>query len=103
MDQLIGLSDAVDALRRELTAARQSGQGQPTLFEVGPVEIELSVVVKKSGSGRAGVNIGVVTIGGGGGLAREQTHRVKITLTPKDRSTGSAPIINDVVSELPPD
>ena len=102
MEQLVGLADAVDALRYELTAARELGENDPLLFEVGPVEVEFTAVVKRGGGGKAGFTIGVVTFGAQGSLANEQTHRVKVTLTPKDRLTGTAPEINDLVDELPP-
>jgi hypothetical protein len=99
---LVRLADAVDALRSELTAARELGEDQPLLFEVGPVEVEVSAVVKRTGGGKAGFTIGVLTLSGQGTLGHEETHRVKVTLTPKDRITGAAPEINDMVSELPP-
>lgn len=102
MEQVVGLAEAVEALRSELTAAREFGEGQELLFEVGPVEVEFTAVVKRGGGGKLGLTIGVVTVGGEGSLANEQTHRVKVTLTPKDRLTGLAPEINDEVDELPP-
>jgi hypothetical protein len=99
--ETVGLADAVEALRDELTAARNLGRGQDLLFEVGPVDVEFSVVIKRSGGAKAGLTIGVVTLGGEASVGREETHRVKVTLTPKDSATGEAPEINDVVTELP--
>jgi hypothetical protein len=99
--ETVGLADAVEALRSELTAARNLGRGQDLLFEVGPVDVEFSVVVKRTGGGKAGLTIGVVTLGGEASVGREETHRVKVTLAPKDSVTGEAPEINDVVTELP--
>ena len=61
--ETVGLADAVEALRDELTAARNLGKGQDLLFEVGPVDVEFSVVVKRTGDGKAGLTIGVVTVG----------------------------------------
>ncbi|GAA4674810.1 trypco2 family protein [Phytohabitans rumicis] len=100
----LGLADAVQALREELTIARQAGEDNDDndyVFEVGPVEVEFTVVAKKGGKGRLGVTFGVVTVGGEAGLGRDETHRLKVTLTPKDRVTGVAPEINDRVPALP--
>jgi len=100
--ETVGLADAVVALRDELTAARELGQGQDVMFEVGPIDVELSVVVKRTGGGKAGLTIGVVALGGEASIGREETHRIKVTLTPKDSLTGEAPEVNDVMTELPP-
>lgn len=100
--ETVGLAQAVDALRNELTEAREAGQGEGLLFEVGPVDVEFSAVVTSGADGKAGIAIGVLTLGGGGSVSHEQTHRVKVTLTPKDAVTGEAPKITDVVTELPP-
>src|SRR5690349_9992229 len=95
MENVVGLADAVEALRAELTVARVDGANQPLLFEVGPVEVEFTAVIKKVGGGKAGFTIGVVTLGAEASVAQEQTHRIKVTLTPKERDTGEAPRIND--------
>jgi hypothetical protein len=99
--ETVGLTDAVMALRNELTSARELGQGQDVLFEVGPVDVEFSVVISRTGGGKAGLTIGVVTLGGEASIGRDETHRIKVTLTPKDSHTGEAPEINDTVTELP--
>jgi hypothetical protein len=102
MEQVVGLADAVEALRVELTAAREFGADRELLFEVGPVEVEFTAVIKKVGGGKAGFTIGVVTLGGEASVAQEQTHRIKVTLTPKMRDTGATPQINDTDDRLPP-
>jgi len=97
----VGLTEAVQALRDELAVARKTSEGEPIMFSVGPVEVEFAVVAKKTGTGKAGLTFGVVTIGAEGGLAREQTHRVKVTLTPRDVETGREPEISNQVHEVP--
>ncbi|GAA1405457.1 trypco2 family protein [Catellatospora coxensis] len=98
--EIIGLADAVDALRRELAEAQKLGENDPLGFEVGPVEVEFSLVAKKSGGGKVGISFGVI-VDVNGSVGREETHRVKVTLTPKDRKTGRRPEINDEVQAIP--
>jgi hypothetical protein len=97
----VGLAEAVQVLRDELAVAREAGEGQETVFAVGPIEVEFSVVAKKAGEGKAGLTFGVVTLGMSGGVAKEETHRVKVTLTPRDAATGEPPEISDRVSSVP--
>ncbi len=98
----IGLAEAVQVLREELAAAQESGEGESLRFEVGPVELEFAVVARRSGGGKAGIQFGVVTLGVEGGLSKEETHRIKVRLTPKDAATGRAPQVNARVDVIPP-
>jgi hypothetical protein len=83
----VGVADAVAALRDELTAAMVAAENQRLRFEVGEVEMTFQVVVNKQGGGNAGVNLGVVTLGGQGGISRESTHQLVVKLNPK-QATG---------------
>jgi hypothetical protein len=96
----VTLAEAVQVLREELTVARDNGADQDIQFDVGPVEIEFAVVAKRSGGGKVGLTF-LVPLGIEGGLAKEETHRVKVTLTPRDRETGESPRVNDRMSTLP--
>ena len=90
-----------EALRRELAAAKALAAGDPLLFEVGPVEVEFAVVAKRTGGAKGGVTFGVVTFGAEGSIGRDETHRVKVTLTPKERATGRPTEINDQIDRIP--
>jgi hypothetical protein len=97
----VGLAEAIQVLRDELAAAREAGEGEETVFAVGPIEVEFSVVAKRTGEGKAGLTFGVVTLGMSGGTGREETHRVKVTLMPRDAATGQPPEISDRVGSIP--
>jgi hypothetical protein len=101
MIEQVGLAEAIQIIRGELAAAQRAGQDDPIGFEVGPVEIEFSMVAARTGSGKAGIQFGVVTAGAEGCLSREETHRVTVTLQPKDRATGRKPEVNDQIASIP--
>jgi hypothetical protein len=93
----VTLAEAVQALRDELTMAQESGETQDVQFDVGPVEIEMAVVAKRSASAKVGFTF-LVPLGADGGIAREETHRIKVTLTPSNRATGTSLKIRDRTS-----
>ncbi len=96
------LADTIAAVRRELSLAQAAGQGQPVQFRAGPVELEFEVAVTRAGSGQAGVQIWVLTLGGK--LEREHaaTQRIKVTLQPVDPETGQDARIADARLGAPP-
>lgn len=101
---VIGLAEAIRELRAELIAAQAESpgpDGDGVRFELGPVEMEFAITLSREGSGKAGVQIGVVTLGGGASLASESVHRVKFVLTPKDAHTGSALEISSQLDSIP--
>ena len=54
-DGVIGLADAIDALRAELIRAWSGGKNQPLRFKPSPVELTVQVAVTSSGKGNVGV------------------------------------------------
>jgi Trypsin-co-occurring domain 2 len=91
-EEWVGLADAIRELRRELIEAMNEGQGKPIRFELGPVEMEFLLEVSKDAGGEAGVKFWVISLGGKGSVSSGSTHRVKLSLTPKDASGGSPEI-----------
>jgi hypothetical protein len=82
MDEL-GLSDAIDQLRRELGRAIDAARGEALQFMLGPVELELQVQLSLKGGAKAEAKWVVVSLGADAGAQRTQTHKVKLTLTPQ--------------------
>ena len=89
------LADTIAAVRRELSAAQTAGQGQPVQFRTGPVELEFEVAVTRTGGGRGGVQIWVLTLGGKVEREHATTQRIKVTLQPVDPETGEDAQIAD--------
>ena len=61
---MIELAEVIGELRRELQAAMHDGEGEELRFELGPVELEATVVVEKGGGGGAKVRFWVIELGG---------------------------------------
>ena len=76
----IGLDDAIEALRADLTAAMGKAAGKPMQFPVEKMTVELDVVATRSADGKAGFKVPIVAVelGGGGGWSRENTQKVTV-------------------------
>jgi hypothetical protein len=90
----IGLADVIRDLRAELEAAIVAGDGAALRFELGPVELEVSVAVEHSVSGGAKVKFWVVEAGADGKVGSTGTQRVKLSLTPKMAVDGASPLVS---------
>ena|SRR6478609_8820571 len=80
---MIELSDVITSLRSELDVARREGAGKDLRFELGPVELEVSVAVEKSAGGGARVRSWVVESGADGKVSSTSAQRIKLTLNPR--------------------
>jgi hypothetical protein len=85
----IGIAEAVDHLRDELLRARADG-GDGLEFQVGPVELEFSVEMRREGKGKTGLKAWVVSAGAERSVSQASVHRLKFVLTPRDTRTGGA-------------
>jgi hypothetical protein len=84
----IELGDAVAAVRRELLDAAARGAGSEVAFMVGPIELEFAVELRADAKAKLGFKAWVLTGDVEAGIARGRTHKVKVTMTPK-QSNGS--------------
>ena len=80
---MIELSDVITNLRTELETARLAGVGEGLRFELGPVELEVSVALAKEAGADAKVKFWVVELGGSGKAGSTATQRIKLTLQPR--------------------
>ncbi|MET9348734.1 trypco2 family protein [Streptomyces termitum] len=85
----IGLAEAVQQLRTELEAAMAEGEDSPLRFELGPIELEFQVDLRRTGGVDGSLRWGVVSLGGKKEQSSGTGHRVTLVLNPKDRSTGA--------------
>lgn len=86
----VELARAVRSLRDELLEAAAWGADQAVRFAVDSIELEFTVELRRDVTGRAGVKAWVITAGTGVSRAEADTHRVKLTLSPRDAATGRA-------------
>lgn len=80
MGEPIGISETVAALRAELSEAARAASDEQLTFEVGQVQIEFHVGVKREAKAKTGVRFWVVELGAEAALAREQVQKVTVTL-----------------------
>jgi len=80
-----GLAEVIGQVRDELERAQRAGEGRDLKFSVEKVNLQFAVQVRREGSGRAELRIGVLTAGGGGSAARDTTHTIQIELKPQGR------------------
>jgi hypothetical protein len=81
----VELAEVIRQVRRELEEAREDGRNSSLGFTVDKVSLEFTVQVHRSGSGKGGLRIGVVTAELGGAIDRATTHRVQVDLQPETR------------------
>ena len=79
----VELAELIGQLRAELTKAMHSGRDEELRFEVGPVELELTVAVQRDGTAGAKVRFWVVELGSEATASSASTQRIKLTLDPR--------------------
>lgn len=98
----IGLADAIENLRQELTEASRRGEGKELRFNVDAIELELAVELAAEGGGGGKVSFNVLgvgaEVGGEGKLSRSNAHRVTVKLKP---AAGSSALVSDKVPGPP--
>ena len=76
-ENLIGLSELIDQVKRELLSTSPDKEQELPLLCVDSIELELQVTVKKEG--RTGFKIYVLELGGG--ASRDDVQKVKVKLS----------------------
>jgi hypothetical protein len=94
------LADAIANLRSELAKAIAEGVDHDIRFKPGPVELELSLEIKKEGGGKGGVKFWVVDLGGEIKSTNAQMHKIKLNLQLVDRD-GRDLLISGSVARRP--
>ncbi|MCP2323371.1 hypothetical protein HDA40_001878 [Hamadaea flava] len=78
----VTIADLIFQLRGDLSRAAWHGEGKDLKFKVGPVELELAVVVDSSRSAGGKASLWVVDVSAGSERSSQVTHRIKLTLQP---------------------
>lgn len=82
----IGLSQAIETLRLELSEAQASGRDGEVRFGLETVDLELSVAVTKDANGKVGWKI----LEAGGSVGTERTQTIRLSLKPLPSGAASA-------------
>jgi Trypsin-co-occurring domain 2 len=87
----VELASVVRQLRAELNEALADAQGERLRFELGPVQMALSVTVGREGGARAQVRFWVVDADADAKLSRASVQEIKLVLTPVDTQAPPGP------------
>ena len=79
---MIELANVVRNLRVELYQAIADGRNEPLQFDLGPVELELSVSIEQTDGVHGKVRFWVVDLGGDMSDKNLTAQKIKLTLTP---------------------
>ena len=80
----VELASVVRQLRAELNEALADAEGERLRFELGPVQVSLTVTVGREAKPGAKVRFWVVEAGADATLSREAVQDIKLVLTPVD-------------------
>ncbi|MFI6288705.1 trypco2 family protein [Streptomyces sp. NPDC051018] len=84
----IELADAIESVREQLIDAATRATGRPVLFEMGDIEMEFTIELRKETKAGGKVRAWVLEGGADSGRTTGRVHRVAFTLRPKDARTG---------------
>ncbi|GAA1196443.1 trypco2 family protein [Pseudonocardia alaniniphila] len=79
----LALAEVVANLRAELAEAMRAGKDEELRFELGPVELELTVGIDKEATPGAKVKFWVLELGAETKLGSTSTQRIKLVLDPR--------------------
>jgi hypothetical protein len=78
------LASVVRQLRAELNEAMSGAEGERLRFELGPVELSLTVTVGREATPGARIRFWVIDAGADAKISRDAVQDIKLVLTPRD-------------------
>jgi hypothetical protein len=91
---MLGLAEVVKDLRSELYSAMAVAGGEPLRFELGEIELELSVAVSREAGGSGKVRFWVIDLGAEAKAGSNSIQTLRLKLLPIVDETGRAPQIS---------
>jgi hypothetical protein len=85
------LASVVRELRAELSQAMEEAEGERLRFELGPVELTLTVTVGREAKPGAKIRFWVIEAGVDSTISREAVQDIKLVLTPYDMKAPAGP------------
>jgi hypothetical protein len=90
---VIELASVIRDLRQELERAVVAAEGEALRFELGSIELELSVALERSGQAGAKVRFWVVESGADASVTATSTQRISLALQPTLVGANNPPLI----------
>jgi Trypsin-co-occurring domain 2 len=85
------LASVIRQLRAELNEAMDDAEGERLRFELGPVELSLTVTVGREATPGAKVRFWVIEAGADVNVSREAVQDIKLVLSPRDMKAPLGP------------
>jgi hypothetical protein len=79
----VELAELIGQLREELAKAMRAGEDAGLRFELGPVELELTLAVGREGGAGGKVRFWVAELGSDGRVTNAETQRITLVLEPR--------------------
>ncbi|POX42383.1 hypothetical protein C3486_05070 [Streptomyces sp. Ru73] len=90
---MIELANVIRNLRQELEQAVTAAEGEQLRFALGPIELEMSVALERTGHAGAKVRFWVVESGAEATRGTVSTQHIKLTLQPTLRGSDDSPYV----------
>ena len=87
----VELASVIRQLRAELNEALADAEGERLRFELGPVEMSLTVTVGREATPGAKIRFWVIEAGADAKLSREAVQEIKLVLTPRGYAGSGGP------------
>lgn len=91
---MIELASVIRDLREELEQAIAAAESEALRFELGTIELELSIAVERTGQAGAKVRFWVVESGADTKANRTSTQLIKVTLRPTLAESHDPPFVS---------
>lgn len=105
-EEPLSLGQLIWLVRRELEWAHAVDADHPLRFDVDSIELDVAVEAGHSVVGKAGLEIKVMSIGGGGDVSRENkkgsTTNIHVVLTPRDLNSSTGRFNVSAMDTEPP-
>ena len=85
------LASVLRQLRMELNEAMADAEGERLRFELGPVELTLTMTIGREATPGAKIRFWVVEAGADAKISREAVQDIKLMLTPRDMQAPLGP------------
>ncbi len=96
---MLELAKVIRDLRSELENAIIAADGEALLFELGDIELELSVAIEAGANAQAKARFWVMDAGVGANVNNANTQRIALTLRPRLGPTGVSPYVSGTADE----
>ncbi|MGP3922777.1 trypco2 family protein [Streptomyces sp. 8N616] len=91
---MIELATVIRELREELERAIVAAEGEALRFELGSIELELSVALERAGQAGAKVRFWVVESGADATVSATSTQRITLALQPTLTGANNSPYVS---------